>query len=133
MSGIKKKSLTFVQPKSGFWLLTCLKNNGQTKQKVWLKNIMAKWYQFLITWQTIFNHSTWQPTDHVNHFCMIKLKYGMQNKWRPKFSKELLQKVYLLNWKYAYSRLHTQNEWLSTTIIFTPMRILWKMDGADLG
>ena len=44
---------------------------------------MKKWYQFLITWRTIFKQLTWQSTNHVNHFCMIKLKYGIQNKYRP--------------------------------------------------
>ena len=61
MSEIKKKYLIIVQPKSGFWF--------------WLKKIMAKWYEFPITWRTFLNHSIWQPTDHPNRFWVIKIKY----------------------------------------------------------
>ena len=72
MLEIKKKSLFFSQPKSVFSLLKWI-----NKIKSFIEKHHAKWYQFLI-WQTFSNHLTWQSINHVNCFCVIKLKYGMQ-------------------------------------------------------
>ena len=109
--------------------LTCLKDSGLTRYKEFAWKTSGQNGTSSSQYVELFS-TTRQSNDHVGKSCQSDevQKYGRQKKCRPKFPKALLQKecVYVDLKITILKPIDKQNGWwLSTTIIFTSMRIYW--------